>query len=80
MMKQFLLIFPSTQELVLEAITVNWLIILFIMIYTSIFWCISNQHQVKQLHVGSKGSTYIIASYEKANTEWPSSVSLCLNL
>jgi len=36
-MKQFLLIFPSMQELVLEAITINSLIILFIMTYTSIF-------------------------------------------
>ena len=39
MMKQFLLIFPSMQELVLEAITINWLIILFIMTYASIFFC-----------------------------------------
>ena len=37
MMKQFLLIFPSMQGLVLEAITINWLIILFIMTYASIF-------------------------------------------
>ena len=34
-MKQFLLIFPCMQ--VLEAITINWLIILFIMTYASIF-------------------------------------------
>jgi len=37
MMKQFLLIFPSMQEVVLEAITINCLIILFIMTYASIF-------------------------------------------
>ena len=37
MIKQFLLIFPSVQELVLEAITINWLIIPFIMTYASIF-------------------------------------------
>ena len=37
-MKQFLLIFPTMQGLVLEAITINWLIILFIMIYSSIFF------------------------------------------
>jgi len=37
-MKQFLLIFPSMQGLVLEAITINWLIILFIMTYASIFF------------------------------------------
>ena len=36
-MKQFLLIFPFMQGLVLEAITINWLIILFIMTYASIF-------------------------------------------
>jgi len=36
-MKQFLLIFPSMQGLVLEAITINWLIILFIMTYANIF-------------------------------------------
>ena len=36
-MKQFLLIFPSMQGLVLEAISINWLIILFIMNYASIF-------------------------------------------
>jgi len=36
-MKQFLLIFPSMQEVVLEAITINCLIILFIMTYASIF-------------------------------------------
>ena len=36
-MKQFLLIFPSMQGLVLEAITINWLIILFIMTYASFF-------------------------------------------
>jgi len=35
-MKQFLLIFPSVHGLVLEAITINWLIILFIMTYASI--------------------------------------------
>jgi len=39
MMKQFLLIFLSMQGLVLEAITINKLIILFIMTYTSIFFC-----------------------------------------
>jgi len=37
-MKQFLLIFPSMQGLVLEAITINWLIILFIMTHASIFF------------------------------------------
>jgi len=36
-MKQFLLIFLSMQGLVLEAITINWLIIFFIMTYASIF-------------------------------------------
>jgi len=36
-MKQFLLIFPSMQGLVLEAISINWLIILFITTYASIF-------------------------------------------
>jgi len=36
-MKQFLLIFLSTQGLILEAITTNSLIIPFIMIYASIF-------------------------------------------
>ena len=38
MMEQFLLISPSMQGLVLEAITINWLIILFIMTYVSIFF------------------------------------------
>jgi len=42
-MKQFLLIFLFMQGLVLEAITINWLIILFIMTYASIFsTCIVN--------------------------------------
>jgi len=36
-MKQFVQIFPSMQGLVLEAITINWLIILFIMTYANIF-------------------------------------------
>ena len=39
MMKQFLLIFPSMQGLVLETIAMNWLIILLIMTYASIFFC-----------------------------------------
>jgi len=34
---QFLLIFSSMQGLVLEVITINWLIILYIMTYASIF-------------------------------------------
>jgi len=38
MMKQFLLILPSMQGLVLEAITINWLIINFITAYKSIFF------------------------------------------
>ena len=42
MMKQFLLIIPSMQGLVLEAIIINWLIILFIMTYASIFTRIVN--------------------------------------
>ena len=38
MMKQFLLVFLSTQGLILEAVTTNSLIIPFIMIYASIFF------------------------------------------
>ena len=37
MTKEFLLIFPFMQGLVLEVITINWLIIIFIMTYASIF-------------------------------------------
>ena len=36
-MKQFLLIFPSMQGLIPEAITINWLIIIFSMTCASIF-------------------------------------------
>jgi len=43
MMKQFLLIFLAMQGLVLEAVTINWLIILLIMTCASIFSaCIVN--------------------------------------
>jgi len=35
MIKQFLLIFPSMQGLLLEAITINWLIIILIMNYAN---------------------------------------------
>jgi len=49
MMKQLLLIFPTMQGLVLEALTINWLIILFIMIYASIFFYARNVNILNSL-------------------------------